>query len=87
VDITVFLAVVERVGDNLFAVSVREKVDGTRGDDTDEGGTETFEEGARRFFTVYVSAGSRSDVERICQLLAYSPKYVSSLDKVIQEPA
>ena len=43
----VFLSVVELVGDDLFAVAVREEVYGARGDNTDEGGPQALEQRSR----------------------------------------
>ena len=54
VDPGILLAVVEVVGDDLLAVPVGEEDDRPRGDDADESGAETFEEGARRLFSVYI---------------------------------
>ena len=45
---------VEGVCDDLFAVAVREEVDRAGGDSADKCGAETFEEGARRLFSVYI---------------------------------
>ena len=60
VDPGVLLAVVEVVGDDLLAVPVGEEDDRPRGDDADESGAETFEEGARRLFSVYIPLRHRS---------------------------
>ena len=52
------LTVIELVRDDLFAVAVREEVDGPCGDDADEGGPEALEQRARRLFAVDVPASA-----------------------------
>lgn len=53
----VFAAIVEGVRDDLLAVAVREEVDRTRGDDSDESRPESFEECAGRLEVVNIAEG------------------------------
>ena len=88
VDVRVFLAIVEFVGDDVFAVAVRPEIDGTSGDDAYERWTETFEECAGRFFAVNIP--SRKSVS-LCKerkrggCLERLPQDVPRLDKIPQE--
>ena len=56
--IGVFLSVVKLVGDDLFAVAVREENYGARGDDTDERGPEATY--PKRCLCIYVKRESIS---------------------------
>ena len=83
--IRVFLAVVEGVCDDLFAVAIREEIDRAGGDSADKCGAETFEEGAWRFVLVDVSVKVRVNTlikEYACGLDVLDD--VSGLHKVIK---
>jgi hypothetical protein len=57
-DIGVFLSVIEVIGDDLLAVTVRVEIYRTRGYDADQGWAKSFKERSWRLIAVYVT-GSR----------------------------